>query len=155
MKPWRRKIAARLQHEDGCKVEAVDLPSDDGDSREVLVAVTFFGAYSSQRTVRPDKTTEILYFRPPDELLLVYSPTRRRIEVCSRDPTERRLVARIFAEDTLKHDVSNKPLTQKTYNLDALSGLRSGCRSRRTRRTASVGRASRRSRSLWATGPGR
>ena len=111
------EIAARLQHEDGCKVEAVDLPSDDGDSREVLIAVTFFGPYSSQKTVRPDKTTAIFYFRPPDELLLVYSPTKRRIEICSRDSTERRLVARIFAQDTLKHDVSNKPLTQKTYNL--------------------------------------
>lgn len=111
------EIAARLQHDDGCKVEAVDLPPDDGDNREVLVAVTFFGAYSSQRTVRPDKTTKNLYFRPPDELLLVYSSGRQRIEVCARDATERRLVARIFAEDTLKHDVSNKPLTQKTYNL--------------------------------------
>ena len=68
------EIAARLQHDDGCKVEAVDLPSDEGESREVLLAVTFFGAYASQKTVRPDKTTEILYFRPPDELLLVYSP---------------------------------------------------------------------------------
>lgn len=111
------ELAGRLQHEDGCKVEAVDLPSDDGNGREVMLAVTFFGAYSSQKTVRPDKTTEILYFRPPDELLLVYSPNRRRIEVCSRDATERRLVANIFATDTLKHDVSSKPLTQKTYNL--------------------------------------
>ncbi|MCA8882022.1 MAG: hypothetical protein KDA73_19180 [Rhodobacteraceae bacterium] len=111
------EIAARLQHEDGCKVEAVDLPSDDGDSREVLVAVTFFGAYTSHRTVRPDKTTEIVYLRPPDEMLLVYSQERRRIEVCSRDATERRLVANIFAAETLKHDVSNKPLTQKIFNL--------------------------------------
>ena len=111
------EIAARLQHDDGCKVEAVDLPSEDGESRDVLIAVTFFGAYGSQKTVRPDKTTEIMYFRPPDELLLVYSQDRRRIEVCSRDATERRLVANIFAADTLKHDVSNKPLTQKTYDL--------------------------------------
>lgn len=111
------EIAARLQHEDGCKVESVDLPAEDGESREVLVAVTFFGNYASQRTVRPDKSTEIFYFRPPDEMLLVYSQDRRRIEVCSRDVTERRLVANLFASDTLKHDVSNKPLTQKTYNL--------------------------------------
>ena len=72
-----QEIAMRLQHEDGCKVEAVDLPSDEGDSREVLLAVTFFGAYSSQRTVRPDKTTNLIYFRPPDELLLVYAPGRQ------------------------------------------------------------------------------
>lgn len=116
------EIAERLQHEDGCKVEAVDLPSDDGWGGEVLVAVTFFGAYTSQKRVRPDKTTDILYFRPPDELLLVYSPIRQRIEVCSRDPTERRLVANIFATDTLKHDVSNKPLTQKTYSLARFRG---------------------------------
>ncbi len=111
------EIAARLQHDDGCKVETVDLPSENGESREVLVAVTFFGAYAGQKTVRPDRSTTIFYFRPPDEMLLVYSQDRRRIEVCSRDVTERKLVANIFAADTLKHDVSNKPLTQKTYNL--------------------------------------
>jgi hypothetical protein len=111
------EIADRLQHEDGCKVEAIDLPAENGESQDVLVAVTFFGAYASQKTVRPDKSTEILYFRPPDEMLLVYSQARRRIEVCSRDMVERKLVANIFAADALKHDVSNKPLTQKTYNL--------------------------------------
>ena len=111
------EIAGRLQHEDGCKVEAIDLPAENGESRDVLVAVTFFGAYASQKSVRPDKSTEILYFRPPDEMLLVYSQARRRIEVCSRDMVERKLVANIFAADALKHDVSNKPLTQKTYNL--------------------------------------
>lgn len=111
------EIAGRLQHDDGCKVEAIDLPAENGESRDVLVAVTFFGAYASQKSVRPDKSTEILYFRPPDEMLLVYSQARRRIEVCSRDMVERKLVANIFATDALKHDVSNKPLTQKTYNL--------------------------------------
>jgi hypothetical protein len=134
------EIAARLQHEDGCKVEVVDLPSDDESGREILLAVTFFGAYTSQKTVRPDKSTEILYFRPPDELLLVYSQDRRRIEVCSRDATERRLVANVFAQDALKHDVSNKPLTQKTYNL--VSGTRSNFRFPTKRLTVSTERAS-------------
>jgi len=110
-------IAARLHHDDGCKVEAVDLPDENGEGQEVLLAVTFFGPYASQKNVRPDKSTEILYYRPPDELLLVYSQARRRIEVCSRDKVERKLVAEIFAADTLKHDISNKPLTQKSYNL--------------------------------------
>src|SRR5690606_14850015 len=111
------EIAARLYREDGCKVETVDLPPADGRDREVLLAVTFFGAYSSQKTVRPDRTTSIVYFRPPDEMLLVYSPKRQCIEICARDPVERRVVANIFAEETLKHDISNKPLTQKSYNL--------------------------------------
>jgi hypothetical protein len=111
------EIASRLHREDGCKVESVDLPSEDGTGREVLLAVTFFGSYSSQKTVRPDRSTSILYYRPPDEMLLVYSPDRQCIEVCARDPTERRLVANIFAEDALEHDILNKPLTQKTYNL--------------------------------------
>ena len=79
------EIAERLQHDDGCKVEAVDLPAENGESQDVLLAVTFFGAYASQKTVQPDKSTKLLYFRPPDEMLLVYSHVRRRIEVCSRD----------------------------------------------------------------------
>lgn len=111
------EIAERLQHDDGCKVEAVDLPAENGESQDVLLAVTFFGAYASQKTVQPDKSTKLLYFRPPDEMLLVYSHARRRIEVCSRDRVERKIVANLFAADTLKHDISNKPLTQKTYNL--------------------------------------
>lgn len=112
-----KEIAERLQHDDGCKVEAVDLPAENGESQDVLLAVTFFGAYSSQKTVQPDKSTKLLYFRPPDEMLLVYSHARRRIEVCSRDRLDRKIVANLFAADALKHDISNKPLTQKTYNL--------------------------------------
>ena len=111
------EIAELLQHEDGCKVEAVDLPAENGESQDVLLAVTFFGAYASQKTVQPDKSTKLIYFRPPDEMLLVYSQARRRIEVCSRDRVDRKIVANLFAADTLKHDISNKPLTQKTYNL--------------------------------------
>lgn len=111
------EIAARLHHDEGCSVEAVDLPADEGESREVLIAITFVGDYTGHKTVRPDRKTDIVYLRPPEEMLLVYSPDRRRIEVCSRDASERRLVANIFAADTLKHDISNKPLMQKTYNL--------------------------------------
>jgi hypothetical protein len=112
-----KEIADRLQHDDGCKVEAIDLPAENGESQDVLLAVTFFGAYASQKTVQPDKSTALIYFRPPDEMLLVYSQARRRIEVCSRDRLERKIVANLFAADALKHDISNKPLTQKTYNL--------------------------------------
>jgi len=54
-------------------VEAVDLPAENGESQDVLLAVTFFGAYASRKTVQPDKSTKLLYFRPPDEMLLVYS----------------------------------------------------------------------------------
>ena len=42
-----KEIAERLQHDDGCKVEPVDLPAANGESQDVLLAVTFFGAYTS------------------------------------------------------------------------------------------------------------
>lgn len=92
------EIAELLQHEDGCKVEAVDLPAENGESQDVLLAVTFFGAYASQKTVQPDKSTKLIYFRPPDEMLLVYSQARRRIEVCSRDRQERKIVANFLPQ---------------------------------------------------------
>ncbi|MFC4669445.1 hypothetical protein ACFO5X_12855 [Seohaeicola nanhaiensis] len=111
------EIADRLQHGEGCHVDAIELPIGDGVAPEILVAVTFFGPYSSQKTVRPNKKTELVYFRPPDELLLVYSQRRQLIEVCARDATERREVANIFAGETLRHDLSNKPLTQKNFDL--------------------------------------
>lgn len=111
------EIKEKLHRTDGCGIEVVELPSEVGECRDLLLAVTFSGPYASQKAVRRDRQIEMLYFRPPDELLLVYSPTTCRIEVCSRDATERRVLAEIFAEDALKVDLSNKPLTQKTYNL--------------------------------------
>ena len=92
-----KEIAERLQHDDGCKVDPVALPAANGESQDVLLAVTFFGAYASQKTVQPDKSTALIYYRPPDEMLLVYSQARRRIEVCSRDRLERKIVANLFA----------------------------------------------------------
>lgn len=117
------EIAARLQHEDDCKVEAVDLPPEEGESREVLLAVTFFGAYASQRTVRPDKTTDLIYFRPPDELLLVYAPARQRIETGDLTPVERvqKLPTLLALYDLRDDKVSGRTLDDLGADADQLT----------------------------------
>ena len=58
-----------------------------------------------------------IYYRPPNEATLIYTPSLRQIEVCADSPVVRQKVSDSFAEVALGHDVSQKPLTWKRYNL--------------------------------------
>jgi hypothetical protein len=111
------EVAARLQLEEGCDIEAIDLPEDSGSRRQVLLAVIAAGPYASHLTVAHDKKTMRITYRPANELLLIYTPSLGKMEVCARDPVDRRALARAFAEETLREDLSNRPLTQRIYDL--------------------------------------
>ena len=65
---------------------------------------------------QPDRHGTI-YFRPPNEAILIYTPSLRQIEVCADSQVVRQEVAGSFAEISLGHNVSEKPLTWKHYNL--------------------------------------
>lgn len=110
------EIAAKLHLDDVCQVDAVDLPTADGGAPAIMIVITSAGVFSSQKAVQGRKLTT-LYYRPPNEAVLVYTPMNGTIESCTPDPIVRRQMAQIFAEVSLGQDVSHKPLTWKTYDL--------------------------------------
>ncbi|WP_140056086.1 hypothetical protein [Oceanibaculum nanhaiense] len=106
-----------IRREVSCTVSTVDLPATDAHPASVMLIVRHGGRLSSVFHLRDDGRRRAMYYRPPNEVTLIYTPSLRQIEICADSPVERRQVGDIFADVALGHDISGKPLTWKQYNL--------------------------------------
>lgn len=111
------KITKVLELKTTCSVKALDLPSTDAHPASIMLIVRHGGPLSSVHDHRDDGRRGTIYFRPPNEATLIYTPSKRQIEICADSPVVRQKVGDAFAEVTLEHDISQKPLTWKRYNL--------------------------------------
>lgn len=111
------RITTLLGLKTTCTVKALDLPATEAHPASVMVIVRHGGPLSSVFNHRTDGRRGTIYFRPPNEATLIYTPSLHQIEVCAASPVVRQEVAGSFAEVTLGHDLSRKPLTWKRYNL--------------------------------------
>ncbi len=111
------KDMLELKSEISCTVKALDLPATDTHPASIMLIVRHGGPLSSVYDHRHDGRRGTIYYRPPNEATLIYTPSLRQIEVCADSPVVRQTVSDSFAEVALGHDVSQKPLTWKRYNL--------------------------------------
>lgn len=111
------KITSTLQLKTACTVKVLDLPATPAHPASIMLIVRHGGPLSSVHDHRDDGRRGTIYYRPPNEATLIYTPAIRQIEVCADSPVVRQGVAGAFAEAALGHDVSQKPLTWKRYNL--------------------------------------
>ncbi len=113
----RIKGILELKPEISCKVKALNLPATGTHPASIMLIVRHGGPLSSVYNYRNDGRRRAIYYRPPNEATLIYTPSLRQIEVCADSPGVRQTVSNAFAEIALGHDVSRKPLTWKRYNL--------------------------------------
>ena len=111
------RITKVLQLKKNCTVKALDLPPTAAHPASIMLIVRHGGPLSSVYDHRDDGRRGTIYFRPPNEATLIYTPALRQIEVCADSPLVRQEVAGSFADVALGHNVSEKPLTWKHYNL--------------------------------------
>ena len=111
------KEVLELKPEISCTVKALDLPATDAHPASIMLIVRHGGPLSSVYDHRQDGRRGTIYYRPPNEATLIYTPSLRQIEVCADSPVVRQTVSDSFAEIALGHDISQKPLTWKRYNL--------------------------------------
>lgn len=111
------KEVLELRPEISCTVKALDLPATKTHPASIMLIVRHGGPLSSVSNHRHDGRLGIIYYRPPNEATLIYTPSERQIEVCADSPVVRQTVSDSFAEIALRHDISQKPLTWKRYNL--------------------------------------
>ncbi len=113
----RIKDMLELKPDISCTVKALDLPATDTHPASIMLIVRHGGPLSSVYDHRHDGRRGTIYYRPPNEATLIYTPSLRQIEVCADSPVVRQTVSDSFAEVALGHDISQKPLTWKRYNL--------------------------------------
>jgi len=111
------KGVLELKPEISCTVKALDLPETETHPASIMLIVRHGGPLSSVFDHRRDGRRGTIYYRPPNEATLIYTPSLRQIEVCADSPVVRETVSDSFAEVALGHDISQKPLTWKRYNL--------------------------------------
>lgn len=111
------RITEVLELKTTCTVRGVDLPATDHYPASVMLIVRHSGPLSSVHDHREDGRRRIIYFRPPNEATLIFTPTTRQIEICADSPAVRQKVGSCFAQAALGHDVSRKPLAWKHYDL--------------------------------------
>ena len=111
------KVTAALELKTACTVRALDLPATDTHPASIMLIVRHGGPLSSVYDHRDDGRRGTIYYRPPNEATLIYTPSKQQIEVCANSPLVRQKVSDSFAEVALNHDISQKPLTWKRYNL--------------------------------------
>jgi len=111
------KVTATLELKTACTVKALDLPATDTHPASIMLIGRHGGPLSSVYDHRDDERRGTIYYRPPNEATLIYTPSMRQIEVCADSPVVRQKVSDSFAEVALNHDISQKPLTWKRYNL--------------------------------------
>ncbi len=111
------KITEVLELKKTCTVRALDLPATETHPASIMLIVRHGGPLSSVYDHRDDGRRGTIYFRPPNEATLIYTPALRQIEVCADSPVVRQTVSDSFASIALNHDISQKPLTWKRYDL--------------------------------------
>lgn len=110
-------IKKLLELKEDCSVSALDLPATGSHPASLMLIVRHGGSRTSVIDHRGRGSRKKLYFRPPDDATLIYTPQLKQIETCAASPMVRQKVGECFAEVALGHDISRKPLTWKRYDL--------------------------------------
>lgn len=112
-----REIEALLDRGSGCSIEHFDLPAEADHPAAEMYIIYHPNPLTSAREVREDGERRTLYFRPPGEATIVFTPATGTIEVRADTKVLRRDVAESFARNVLEQDLSSKPLGFREYDL--------------------------------------
>ncbi|WP_434619926.1 hypothetical protein [Tabrizicola sp. M-4] len=110
-------LTARLELPSKVEISTVRLRATEAHPLSLLVIIRHAGPLSSVFHHKDGGTRKTIYFRPPNEASLVWTPTEGMIEVCGVSPQVRRSAAETFAEIVFKADLSQKPLSWRYYDL--------------------------------------
>ncbi len=109
-------IGKKLKTSRSLSISLIDLPKVPEHLPAVLVIVRFAGQQTSVATHGESGERRLLYYLPQDEAVLIYTPADERIEVAATRAVVRNAVAQCFASETLRQDLSAKPLVSATYD---------------------------------------
>lgn len=109
-------IQLKLKLSQKCGVNIFDLPKNSEHPASVMLIIRHAGRLASVAEHPEDAGRQLHYYLPQDEVVLIYTPSLQRIEVCGQSSEVRRVVSDSFAQVALEHDVSKKPLTWANYD---------------------------------------
>lgn len=114
----------RLDRGDGYSIDKFDIPEDGDEPAAEMYLLFHPDPPTSVREIDDDGNRSSIYFRPPGEAMIVYTPSTGRVHVRAGNRKLRHTVAERFIETVLEQTYSNQPVDFQAYDISQfLQGL--------------------------------
>lgn len=107
----------RLNRGDGYSIDRFDIPEDGDEPAAEMYLLFHPDPPTSVREIDDDGNRSSIYFRPPGEAMIVYTPSTGRVHVRAGNRTLRHTIAERFIETALDQTYSNQPVDFQAYDI--------------------------------------
>lgn len=107
----------RLDRGDGYSIDKFEIPEDGDEPAAEMYLLFHPDPPTSVREIDDDGNRSSIYFRPPGEAMIVYTPSTGRVHVRAGNRKLRHTVAERFIETALDQTYSNQPADFQAYDI--------------------------------------
>lgn len=107
----------RLDRGDGYSIDRFDIPEDGAEPAAEMYLLFHPDPPTSVREIDDDGNRSSIYFRPPGEAMIVYTPSTGRVHVRAGNRKLRHTIAERFIETALDQTYSNQPVDFQAYDI--------------------------------------
>lgn len=107
----------RLDRGDGYSIDRFDIPEDGDEPAAEMYLLFHPDLPTSVREIDEDGNRSRIYFRPPGEAMIVYTPSTGRVHVRAGSRKLRNTIAERFIETALDQPYSNQPVDFQAYDI--------------------------------------
>jgi hypothetical protein len=118
------QLNTELDRGDGYSIDRFDIPEDEDEPAAEMYLLFHPDPPTSVREIDDSGNRSRIYFRPPGEAMIVYTPSTGRVHVRAGTRTLRHTIAERFIETALDQTYSNQPVDFQAYDISQfLSGF--------------------------------
>ncbi len=111
------QLNTELDRGDGYSIDRFDIPQDGGEPGAEMYLLFYPDPPTSVREIDDAGNRSRIYFRPPGEAMIVYTPSTGRVHVRAGTRTLRHTIAERFIETALDQTYSNQPVDFQAYDI--------------------------------------
>lgn len=110
-------LSKRLDRGEGYSIDKYDIPADGDEPAAEMYLLFHPDRPTSVREIDEFGNRSSIYFRPPGEAMIVYTPTTGRVHVRAGSRALRNVVAERFIETALGQPYSSQPVDFQAYDI--------------------------------------
>lgn len=107
----------QLDRGDGYSIDKFDIPEDGDQPAADMYLLYHPDPPTSVREIDDNGNRSSIYFRPPGEAMIVYTPSTGRVHVRAGSRKLRHTIAKQFVETALEQTYSNQPVDFQAYDI--------------------------------------
>jgi len=111
------KLEAELNRGKGYSIDRFDIPEEGDEPAAVMYLLYHPSPATSVRDLDEDGNRARIYFRPPGEAMIFYTPSTGRVHIRAGSRSLRHKIADEFIETVLQQEPSHEPVDFQAYDI--------------------------------------